>query len=392
MTTDTADLLSPKLAWRIRENRFNALFRPRPQIVVVVDGETPEQSEAAASLLAARLRAEPALFHSVRRPDAGPFWSHNGLLYAATGSVRATMAELLKAEPLLGPMAADPSLRGLMAALSTFLKGVSSNAASLEDLHKPIQALATALGAAAHGSTRFLFLACADPRRQTGSARVATHHSDRAAASVRSAGSRQTSDRGHPRGREESQARPRARGTRAPDRDGSPAGRGTEHTRPTGTPHCRSRARRHHRDAVDGGPLGAADRGDPGHHASRADRSRDGGPAGIHALQRDLGGRDSTVRRSRHRLRHSSQCPLSGREDARHRGASRPGRNRAGHGSVAVPGGDRHRRGFLRLHAYRLLRSVPARNGRRARHVHRADPELDAAARSDTAHATARRE
>jgi hopanoid biosynthesis associated RND transporter like protein HpnN len=145
MTTDTADLLSPKLAWRIRENTFNALFRPRPQIVVVVDGETPEQSEAAASLLAARLRAEPAMFHSVRRPDAGPFWSHNGLLYAATGSVRATMAELLKAQPLLGPMAADPSLRGLMAALSTFLKGVSSNAASLEDLHKPIQALATAL-------------------------------------------------------------------------------------------------------------------------------------------------------------------------------------------------------------------------------------------------------
>lgn len=145
MSTDTADLLSPKLAWRIREATFNALFRPRPQIVVVVDGDTPEQSDSAATALAARLRAEPERFYAVRRPDAGPFWSHNGLLYASTSDVRATMAELIKAQPLLGPMAADPSLRGLMAALSTALQGVSRKAASLEDLRKPIRALATAL-------------------------------------------------------------------------------------------------------------------------------------------------------------------------------------------------------------------------------------------------------
>jgi len=145
MSTDTAELLSPKLAWRIRESTFNALFRPRPQIVIVVDGETPEQSEVAATLLAARLQAEPDMFHDVRRPDAGPFWSHNGLLYAATRDVQATTAGLIKAEPLLGTMSADPSLRGLMTALSTALQGVGSNAASLEDLRRPIRALATAL-------------------------------------------------------------------------------------------------------------------------------------------------------------------------------------------------------------------------------------------------------
>jgi hopanoid biosynthesis associated RND transporter like protein HpnN len=145
MSTDTDALLSPKLAWRVRESTFNALFRPQPQIVVVVDGETPEQSEVAAELLAARLQAEPDMFHSVRRPDAGPFWSHNGLLYAATSDVQATTAELIKVEPLLGPMAADPSLRGLMTALSTALQGVSSYTVSLNDLHQPIRALATAL-------------------------------------------------------------------------------------------------------------------------------------------------------------------------------------------------------------------------------------------------------
>jgi uncharacterized protein len=145
MSTDTDDLLSPKLAWRIRESTFNALFRPRPQIVIVVDGETPEQSEAATNLLATRLRAEPDMFHAVRRPDAGPFWSHNGLLYATPSDVQTTIAGLIKAEPLLGTMAADPSLRGLMTALSTALQGVTSKSASLEDLRKPIRALATAL-------------------------------------------------------------------------------------------------------------------------------------------------------------------------------------------------------------------------------------------------------
>jgi len=145
MSTDTAELLSPKLAWRIRESTFNALFRPRPQIVIVVDGTTPEQAETAATLLAARLRTEPDMFHAVRRPDAGPFWSHNGLLYAATSDIQTTIAGLIKAEPLLGTMAADPSLRGLMTALSTALQGVSSKTASLQDLHKPFRALTTAL-------------------------------------------------------------------------------------------------------------------------------------------------------------------------------------------------------------------------------------------------------
>ncbi|HEX9139257.1 MAG TPA: MMPL family transporter [Steroidobacteraceae bacterium] len=146
MSTNTAELLSPKLPWRIREAAFNALFRPDgPQIVIVIDGESPEQSEAAAAALAARLQTQPALFPAVRRPDAGAFWSHNGLLYTSTKDVQATMAELIKVEPLLGPMAADPSLRGLMTTLSTVLQGISAGSGSLEDMRKPIQALAVAL-------------------------------------------------------------------------------------------------------------------------------------------------------------------------------------------------------------------------------------------------------
>ncbi len=146
MTTDTAELLSPQLEWRIREAAFNRIFPPSGnRIVVVVDGQTPEIAESAAAALADQLSAEPRLFNAVRRPDAGSFWSHNALLYAPTSDVRANMNQLIKAEPFLGPLAADPSLRGLMGALGNALQGVASGQASLEQLDPPIHRLAVAL-------------------------------------------------------------------------------------------------------------------------------------------------------------------------------------------------------------------------------------------------------
>ena len=156
MSTDTAALLSPKLPWRIREAAFNKAFPPNgSQIVVVVDGQTPELAEQGAAALAARLSAQPTLFNAVRRPDAGPFWDHEGLLYLPLKDVQSSMAQLIQAQPFLGPIAADPSIRGLMGALSTALQGVSLGQASLEDIHKPIHRLAVALEGVQAGKPTF---------------------------------------------------------------------------------------------------------------------------------------------------------------------------------------------------------------------------------------------
>jgi uncharacterized protein len=146
MTTDTYALLSPKLAWRARETGFNVAFpQDGSNIVVVIDGRTPELSDEAAASLAARLSAQPHLFHSVQRPDAGPFWAHNRLLFASTEEVKAAIAQLVKVQPFLGPMASDPSLRGLADTLSLTLQGVNSGQALLQDLRAPIRTLADAL-------------------------------------------------------------------------------------------------------------------------------------------------------------------------------------------------------------------------------------------------------
>jgi hopanoid biosynthesis associated RND transporter like protein HpnN len=146
MTTDTYALLSPKLGWRIRETAFNVAFpQDATNVVVVIDAQTPELGEEAAAELAAHLSAQRSLFRSVERPDGGPFWAKNRLLFASTGEVKAATAQLLKAQPFLGPMASDPSLRGLASALSLALQGVNGGQASLQDLHTPIRALADAL-------------------------------------------------------------------------------------------------------------------------------------------------------------------------------------------------------------------------------------------------------
>jgi uncharacterized protein len=156
MTTDTNALLSPKLPWRVQQAAFNAAFPPESSdIVVVVDGQTPELSETAAAALAAALSAQPRLFRSVQRPDGGPFWARNGLLFASIEDVKKTTAQLVKSQPLLGSMASDPSLRGLADTLSLAMKGVNDDEASRQKLRTPLRNLADALQDLTAGKPRF---------------------------------------------------------------------------------------------------------------------------------------------------------------------------------------------------------------------------------------------
>jgi hypothetical protein len=156
MNTNTDDLISRRLPWRVRAATYDKAFPPNgAQIVVVVDGQTPELAEQGAAALAAQLSARADLFHAVRRPDAGPFWARNGLLFASVKDVQTTMDQLIQAQPFLGPVAADPSLRGLMGTLSTALQGVSAGQASLDQLHNPIRRLADALEGLRAGKPTF---------------------------------------------------------------------------------------------------------------------------------------------------------------------------------------------------------------------------------------------
>ena len=156
MTSDTAALISSKVAWRQHEIAMDKAFpQNTDSTVVVIDGATPELAEAAAAALTAKLAADTRLFRSVVRPDGGPFFAREGLLFLPTPQVRATTDQLVSAQPFLGPMAADPSLRGVMTAISTLADGVAHGQTSFAAVDKPIAGLAEALQAVVAGKPAF---------------------------------------------------------------------------------------------------------------------------------------------------------------------------------------------------------------------------------------------
>src|SRR5580700_2275732 len=155
MSTDTDQLISRTLPWRLNNAAFNKVFPSPGQIVVVIDAQTPELAEQAAQGISERLESRPRLFPQVMRPNGGTFWRQNGLLFESTKDVSDQMAQLIKAEPFLGSLAGDPSLRGVASTLSTLATGVSSGSASLSDLDQPASGLASSLETLEAGKPAF---------------------------------------------------------------------------------------------------------------------------------------------------------------------------------------------------------------------------------------------
>ncbi len=157
MDTDSSKLISPQVDWRQREMHFDALFPQQVNLtLIVVDGKTPELAEAGtagADRQAGRNRTK--LFSVVRRPDGGDFFNRNGLLFLPLADVKANTEQMIAAAPFLGPMAADPSLRGIMSSLQTALLGVAHGDAKLAALQKPLHAFGDTLASVADGGKPF---------------------------------------------------------------------------------------------------------------------------------------------------------------------------------------------------------------------------------------------
>ena len=74
MTTDTAALISDKVAWRQQELRMERAFpQLSDSLLIVIDGRTPELAEDAAKRLSEKLAGDSAHFRRVTRPDGGDF-------------------------------------------------------------------------------------------------------------------------------------------------------------------------------------------------------------------------------------------------------------------------------------------------------------------------------
>src|SRR6266478_2629920 len=145
--TDVKDLFPPDLPWTQRAFDYMKAF-PQPDILVVVDAPTPELVDQASSKLAQALAEKSNLIRAVHLPQSGSFFEQNGLLYLPTSDVERLTDGLVQADPILQKLAADPSLKGALGALSLGVMGVQFGEIQLDDLARPMTMAADTVQAA----------------------------------------------------------------------------------------------------------------------------------------------------------------------------------------------------------------------------------------------------
>jgi hypothetical protein len=136
INTDLSSMISEKLHFRKLDEDFSRAF---PQlsdtIVVLLDADSPERAVSARKRLSDRLRREPDLFKTVYEPEGGEFFERNGLLYLSTEEIEELGDKLAKAQPLLGFLSQDMSLRGLSSVLGMALSNADFREAEDQSLN-----------------------------------------------------------------------------------------------------------------------------------------------------------------------------------------------------------------------------------------------------------------
>ena len=150
--TDIDKLINPDLPWRKQEKLLDQEFPQNVDLLlVVIDARTADQAGDAAAALAARLGAEKSLFRTVRRPDDGGFFEKNGLLFLPKDEVQAFADQIISAQPLIGTLAADPSLRGVFDSIDLAAQGVIHGEIKPDEIAAPLEITAKATQAALAG-------------------------------------------------------------------------------------------------------------------------------------------------------------------------------------------------------------------------------------------------
>lgn len=111
MNTDTADMISGHLPFRINSERYNKAFPQDTDILLLVlSAPTPEQAYSAASRLATLLKRDSKNFSDIYAPGIDDFFGRNGLLYEDIPQLERITDHLAEAQPLIAQISRDPTL------------------------------------------------------------------------------------------------------------------------------------------------------------------------------------------------------------------------------------------------------------------------------------------
>jgi uncharacterized protein len=150
--TNTDNLFSPKLPWRQAQMAMAKDFPQYQDLLVgVIDAKTPEEADATAAAIARAASADHAHFRTVRRPDALPFFKTEGLLFLDQTDLQKLLNQLVQAQPFIGQLAADPSMRGLLTAIGLLGQGAAQGQVDLSGYSTALHGFDQGLKSAAEG-------------------------------------------------------------------------------------------------------------------------------------------------------------------------------------------------------------------------------------------------
>ena len=150
--TDSDALLSADLPYRKTLKAFEQAFPALGgDLVVLVEGDSPDRAEDAANALVGKFREQPSLFGNIFFPAGEAFFRREGLLFLDLKELQELSDRLAQAQPLLGTLVEDASLRGLFGVLGEAAGGVEDGEVDAGLLVHPLNAIADAVAARLEG-------------------------------------------------------------------------------------------------------------------------------------------------------------------------------------------------------------------------------------------------
>ncbi len=155
MNTDTTDMLSEHLPFRVNIKHYNKTFpQDMDTMLVVLEAPAPEQAQMAAKRLVTRLKQDVVNFPDVYPPSVDDFFYRNALLYESVPELERITDRLAAAQPLMAQIASNPSLQTFAAVISRAVDELRTGRSM--ELRPVLSGMSAALDARLAGSPREL--------------------------------------------------------------------------------------------------------------------------------------------------------------------------------------------------------------------------------------------
>lgn len=152
ITTETDKLFADSLPWKQRNLEIEHLFpNEKDTLVAIIKAKTPEAGQETAHQLAQILKNDHKHFSYIDEPADNIFYKQNAFLFIDKKPLENLLDQTIAAQPFLGPLAADPSARGLFGMFGLMSLGIEHGHSLPDNFNNALEGLSQTLDNASQG-------------------------------------------------------------------------------------------------------------------------------------------------------------------------------------------------------------------------------------------------